>query len=157
MAELKTAVERGDYQALRKTFDELAVEYLGSVLKGKSAQSQRRYEGIVRLHLLPYFTGRSVGEIPQAEAFKYIQSRNEANIPADSIKKERRVLRDIMRLAVKDFAVPDVLFKNKGRKVTRFLSEADLSAIIGYLEEQYQAIAVVAAFILGSGWGTQSI
>lgn len=146
LAEIKFAVERGDYQKWRLTFDEVADEYAKTVLPGKSKQAQVRYGQIVRLHVLPFFTGRKIAELNELEIYKYLQSRNDANIPADSIKKERRVLRDIMRLAVKDFKLPDVQFRNKGKMVDRFLSEDDLNAIVGNLEDKYKPVAITAAY-----------
>ena len=54
LAELKFAVEGGDYQNWRKRFDESALEYEEKLLSKKSEHSKERYGLIVKKHLKPF-------------------------------------------------------------------------------------------------------
>jgi len=146
LEKLKSKIERGEYLAWGKRFDELAEEYLREVLPEKSKHSQKRYSPIVRLYLLPFFRGRRASEITDYDAFQYVQEREKSKAPESSLKKELRVLKDIMRLGNASWKLPSISFKHRGKKVTNFLTEPDLLEIIACLEDKYKPIAMIASY-----------
>jgi integrase len=146
LEKLKSKIEKGEYLVWKKSFDELAEEYMRDVLPEKSKHSQERYSPIVRLHLLSYFGGMRASDITDYEAFKYVQGREKSKTPESSLKKELRVLKDIMRLGDRSWKLPSITFKYRGKRVTNFLREDDLSKIIGFLEDHHKPVAMIASY-----------
>lgn len=160
LAELKILVRKGEYQLWKKMFDECAKEYLDMILPRKSKHSQVRYESAVRCHLMPFFKGQRIVDIlhinDDGDSMVRRFFREREDLPLSSFKKIRTPLRDILRLVDKNFDVPAVLCKNKGFYQTRFLTEQELHSVIGRMDDQHQAIALLmayTAFSLGDALG----
>jgi integrase len=151
LARYMVEVEEGRYQAWKRKFEEVTQDYLDKDLPEKSKHSQTRYEIIVRVNLLPFFKGLRIGEIiqfDQATGKNKVMEYFEVNgkLPESSLKKHARVLKDIIKRVVKDFKLPAILYRNKGFYQTKFLREHEMLEIVGFLEEQYQAMAVLMAY-----------
>ena len=64
---LRAQIERGEYQIWKRKFSDLAKTYLSEILPKKTEDCQRRYESIVRVHLLPFFGKVDVAYIPSGK------------------------------------------------------------------------------------------
>jgi integrase len=154
LAELKTAVERGDYQAYIKKFEDFAKQYVEQVLPQKSDHSKERYSQIVRTHLIPFFGGKSLAEVDCQLVVEYKLHREKAGAKPSTLKKELRVLKDIVRIANKAFKLPTVhdypLMKwgNKPKEFDKsmILEEEDLLRIISFVHEKYKKICLIGMY-----------
>ena len=151
LARYMVEVEEGRYQAWKRKFDEVTQDYLDKDLPEKSKHSQTRYEIIVRVNLIPFFKGLRIGEIVQFDqttgknkVMEYFEVNGK--LPESSLKKHARVLRDIIKRVDQSFELPTILYRNKGFYQTKFLRENEMLEIVGYLEEQYQAMALLMAY-----------
>lgn len=151
LAELKNQVDNGEYQIWRTSFDECVKNYKENQLADKTEASKKRYEIIIRVHLLPAFKGKTIGDIVyfdprtgKSEISEFFKLRSDT--PESSLKKYARVLRDIIGTTYKGFELPPIVYKNKGFFQTKFLREDELSAIVSNLDERYQAIALLMAY-----------
>jgi hypothetical protein len=160
LAELKILVRKGEYQLWKKLFVDCAKEYLENILPGKSKHCQVRYESVVRCHLMPFFGEHRivnilhVNDVGESMVLRFFKERE--NLPLSSFKKIGTPLRDIIRQVDKNFDIPVALCKNKGFYQTRFLTEQELNVVIGNMDDQYQAIALIMAytgFSLGDALG----
>ena len=151
LARYMVEIEEGRYQAWKGRFEDVVQDYLDKDLPKKSEHSKTRYEIIVRVNLLPFFKGLRIGEIiqfDQATGKNKVMEYFEVNgkLPESSLKKHARVLKDIIKRVVKDFKLPTILYRNKGFYQTKFLRENEMLEIVGCLEEQYQAMALLMAY-----------
>lgn len=86
------------------TFATVADRYLEYQRPRLSPKAYERAEGILRLHLCPFFKGK-VADIRAAQIDRYIAQRsNEAS--AETVNKEYHILKKLLRLAVKWEIVP---------------------------------------------------
>ena len=149
LAELKLLVRKGEYQKWKRKFNDCAIEWLESL--DTRRQSNIRYESIYRVHLLPYFGSKRVGDIVNYDnrnGKNMVQAYFEKKIdlPESSLKKHARVLRWIMKLGDPSFELPAIVYRNKGFYQTKFMTQNELDAVIGYLDDQHQAIALLMAY-----------
>ncbi len=147
---LKALVERGEYQIWKRKFSDLAETYLSEILPKKTDDCQRRYESIVRVHLMPYFGKKRIADIVNCDSkagdnlVKAFFDEN-SSLPDSSLKKMARVLRDILRIGDKSFKLPAIVYRNQGFYQNRFMSELELSKIVRCLDEKYHALAFLMA------------
>jgi integrase len=152
LAELKFFIERGDYKSWKKTFNDLVPEYLETILSKKSVHCQERYASIIRKHLEPYFEGVRLFNIDQMKIVGYKLHREKSKATESTLKKELRVLKDIIQLGNPSFKLPGIKDTElmrpvyRGKKVKHFLEEADLMKIIGFLDDQYKPFVMIAAY-----------
>jgi integrase len=154
LAELKTAVERGEYQAYTKKFKVFAEQYVEQVLPNKSDHSKERYGQIVRTHLQPFFKEKSLAEIDCQLVVTFKLHREKTGAKPSTLKKELRVLKDIVRLGNKAFQLPTVqdypLMKwgNKPKEFDKsmILEEVDVLRIVGFVQEKYKKICLIAMY-----------
>jgi integrase len=149
LAELKLLVRKGEYQKWKRKFNDCAIEWLESL--DTRRQSNIRYESIYRVHLLPYFGSKRVVDIVNYDnrnGKNMVQAYFEKKIdlPESSLKKHARVLRWIMKLGDPSFELPAIVYRNKGFYQTKFMKQNELDAVIGYLDDQHQAIALLMAY-----------
>jgi integrase len=143
LIELKLAIERGDYQAWTIDFVECVKKYRTSVLPTKSKGCQIRYDSALRTHLLPAFTGKQIVGI-ESDVKQYFEDRCE--LPESSLKKHARVLRDVIKQGNPSFELPAIVYRNKGFYQDRCLTEPEMLAIVSFLSEKHQSLALLMAY-----------
>ena len=154
LAEYKSSVERGEYQSSKIKFEELASRYAEEMLSKKSNHSQERYGLIVSFHLIPFFGGKSLGQVEQQTIVEYKLQREKSGAKPSTLKKELRVLKDILRLGDKRFEMPTVkdypLMKwgNKPKEFDKsmILEEFDVLRIVEHAQEKYRSICLIAMY-----------
>ena len=127
--ELKLAVERGDYQKARQTFDDLVAKY---------KPSSERKAIILRFHLIPEFSGKKLSEI-DIDAWAFDQAERH---PESTCKKHFQVMKEL------GFELPKVKFK-QGKQFNReqILSEEQvLRVITQFVNSRYQLVCLISAF-----------
>jgi integrase len=150
LAEHKASIERGDYKTYVGKFEDFAEQYVEQVLPQKSDHSKERYGQIIRTHLSPFFKSKSLAEINDQLVIEFKLHREKSDAKPSTLKKELRVLKDIVRLANKAFQLPTVqdypLMKwgNKPKEFDKsmILEEADMlkiaSCIVSEKSEKHQ-------------------
>ncbi|MBT6716037.1 MAG: tyrosine-type recombinase/integrase, partial [Nitrospina sp.] len=154
LAELKTLVERGEYQAYKKKFEDLAKQYMDQELPQKSNHSQERYGQIIRTHLLPFFKGKTLTDINDQLVVEFKLHRETAGAKPSTLKKELRVLKDTIRLAKREFQLPTVknypLMKwaNKPKQFDKsmILEESDMLDIKSCVLKEYQNVFLIGMY-----------
>jgi integrase len=154
LAELKTLVERGEYKAHKKKFEDFSKQYIDQVLPQKSEHSQVRYGQIVRVHLLPFFKGKSLAEVGCQLVIGFKLHREKTGAKPSTLKKELRVLKDIVRLGNKAFQLPtvqDYPLMKWGNKPKQFdksmiLEEVDMLKIVGFVMKEYRKICLIGMY-----------
>jgi integrase len=154
LAEHKAAIERGDYRAYVGKFEDFAKQYVDQALPQKSDHSQERYGQIIRTHLLPFFKGKSLAEIDCQLVVTFKLHREKTGAKPSTLKKELRVLKDIVRLANKGFQLPTaqdyplMKWANKPKQFDKsmILEEADFLKIVGFVMEKYKKICLIGMF-----------
>jgi integrase len=127
--ELKLAVERGDYQKARQTYDDLA---------GKYKPDSDRKALILRVHLTPAFSGKKLSEI-DVDAWAFDQAERH---PESTCKKHFQVMKEL------GFELPKVKFK-QGKRFNReqILSEDEVLKVINqYVNVRYRIVCLISAF-----------
>jgi len=127
--ELKLAVERGDYQKAKQTFDDLVEMY--------KPDSERKAL-ILRVHLMPRFSGIKLSEI-DADAWAFDQAKR---CPESTCKKHFKVMKEL------GFKLPKVKFK-QGKRFNRdqILSEEQVLKVINqYVNARYRIVCLISAF-----------
>jgi|TARA_B110000495_G_C22967750_1_gene567705 integrase len=154
LAKHKAAIERGDYKAYVGKFEDFAKQYVDQVIPQKSGHSKERYGQIVRTHLLPFFKGMPLIEVNCQLVVTFKLHREKTGAKPSTLKKELRVLKDIIRLAKRDFQLPtvqDYPLMKWGNKPKQFdksmiLEEADFLRIISFVMEEYKRICLIAMY-----------
>lgn len=146
LAKHKMEVDEGRYLAWKRIFRDLVEEYRKKVLSKKSECSQERTDYIIRLHILPWFGEMRVSEIDEYTVYQYFQKNKKK--PQSTLKKELRVLREIVQLANKNFSLPSLKFENKGRRFneTQILETDDIQAMLQHILPKYRDICLIASF-----------
>jgi integrase len=141
LAELKYAVERGDYRAYKKWFEDVAQEFL------KTAGITVEEKAIARNHLIPYFSKLRIGEITEYEVFKWFETVNAR--PESTLKKWQRCLNKIVLIGNRQFQMPKMSCPNKGKKfdATQILEEWEVLRIIHeFVPEKYRLPCLIASY-----------
>ena len=158
LAELKSRIERGDYHKFKLTFADLCEPYLKAI-EGRSPTIQERnryamaplveFFGSTRLASIRRLPSDDPDEISVVE---YKERREALGRTESTIKKELRVFGEMMRLGDATWENPtakdtDLMkAKNKGRKVERFLQDADVQAIVAEVPAKYRIPCLVSAY-----------
>ncbi|HIN88109.1 MAG TPA: site-specific integrase [Nitrospinaceae bacterium] len=127
--ELKLLVGRGDYQKAKQTFDDLAEKY---------KPSSERKAIIMKVHLMPEFSGKKLSEI-DVDTWAFDQAERH---PESTCKKHFQVMKEL------GFKLPKVKFK-QGKQFNReqILSEADVLKVINqYVNVRYRIACLISAF-----------
>ncbi len=129
LIELKLAVERGDYQKAKQTFDDLVARY--------KPRSERKAL-ILRVHLLPEFSGKKISEI-DIDTWTNDQA---VRHPESTCKKHFQVMKEL------GFKLPKVKFK-QGKKFNReqILSEEQVLRVIDqFVNPRYRFVCLISAY-----------
>jgi integrase len=152
LAELKLFIERGEYRTWKKRFNDLIPVYMETILSKKSVHCQERYGSAIRNHLESFFDGVRLYDIDQNKVVEYKLHREKSKATESTLKKELRVLKDIVKLGNPSFELPGVKDTElmrpvyRGKKVKQFLEEDDLMKIIGCVDDQYKPLIMIAAY-----------
>ena len=129
LIELKHLVERGDYQKAKQTFDDLVSKY---------KPRKERKALILRVHLMPEFSGKKLSEI-DVDAWANDQAERH---PESTCKKHFQVMKEL------GFELPKVKFK-QGKRFNReqILSEEQvLRVITQFINPRYRLVSLVSAY-----------
>jgi integrase len=129
LTELRISVERGEYQRAKQTFDDLLETY---------KPNSERKALILRVHLLPIFSGKKLSEI-DAYAWAFDQAKR---YPESTCKKHFKVMKEL------GFELPRVKFK-QGKRFNRdqILSEEQALKVINqYVNARYRIVCLISAF-----------
>jgi integrase len=127
--ELKLSVERGDYQKAKQTFDDLLAKY---------KPSKERKALILRVHLMPEFSGKKLSEI-DVNAWANDQAERH---PESTCKKHFQVMKEL------GFELPKVKFK-QGKRFNReqiLSQEQVLRVITQFVNPRYRFVCLVSAY-----------
>lgn len=129
LIELKLSVERGDYQKSKQTFNDLVEKY---------KPSKERKALILRVHLLPEFSGKKLSEI-DVDAWAKDQAERH---PESTCKKHFQVMKEL------GFELPKVKFK-QGKRFNReqiLSKEQVLRVITQFVNPRYRLVCWVSAY-----------
>ena len=149
LLDLKTLVRKGEYKAWKKSFEELADEWLTT--RDTNKPHHITQEIWVRVHLKPYFGELKVREIIKADDKTGKSMVNDflAEIdhrPKESVKKIRYCLQSILKRGNQDYKLPQSEFSNQGFYQDRFLTQEELHEVLDHLEDQYREVATFMAY-----------
>ena len=146
---LRTLVEKGVYHSSKKTFEELADEWLAT--RDMNKPHHIGQEVNVRVHLKPYFDNLKVDDIIKDDEKTGKSMVNDflAEIdhrPKESVKKIRYCLQSILKRGNQDYKLPQSEFSNQGFYQDRFLTQEELHEVLDHLEDQYREVATFMAY-----------
>ena len=149
LLDLKTLVRKGEYQAWKKSFEEVAEEWLAT--RDINKPHHWTQEVNVRVHLKPYFGKSKVRDIIKVDekTGKSMVSDFLAEIdhrPKESVKKIRDCLQSILKRGNQDYKLPQSEFSNQGFYQDRFLTQEELHEVLDHLEDQYREVATFMAY-----------
>ena len=149
LLDLKILVRKGEYHAWKKTFEELADEWLTT--RDMNKPHHIGQEVNVRVHLKPYFDKLKVDEIIKfdEETGKSMVKDFLAEIdhrPKESLRKIRYCLQSILKRGNQDYKLPQSEFSNQGFYQDRFLTQEELHEILALLQDQYREVATFMAY-----------
>ena len=144
LVNLKTLVKRGEYNSWKKSFEDLADEWL--VTRDMEKPHHISQEQRVRVHLKPYFDKLKVRDIIEQDekTGKSMVSDFLAEIdhmPKESVKKIRYCLKSILKRGNQNYE-----FSNQGFYQDRFLTQEELHEVLDHLEDQYREVATFMAY-----------
>ena len=146
---LKNLVERGEYQAWEKTFEELADDWLTT--RDMDKPHHITQETWVRVHLKTYFGKLKVRDIIKEDEKTGKNMVNDFlaeidHMPKESLKKIRYCLQSILKRGNQDYKLPQSEFSNQGFYQDRFLTQEELHDVLDHLEDQYRGVATFMAY-----------
>ena len=146
---LKTLIEKGKYQAWKKSFEDLADEWLAT--RDTNKPHHITQEIWVRVHLKPYFGKLKVDEIIKFDEETGKSMVNDFlteidHMPKGSVKKIRYCLKSILKRGNQDYKLPQSEFSNQGFYQDRFLTQEELHEVLDHLEDQYREVATFMAY-----------
>ena len=149
LLDLKTLVRKGEYKAWKKSFEELADEWLTT--RDTNKPHHITQEIWVRVHLKPYFGELKVREIIKADDKTGKSMVNDFlaeidHMPKESVKKIRYCLKSILKRGNQDYELPQSEFSNQGFYQDRFLTQEELHEILDLLDVQYREVATFMAY-----------
>ena len=141
LEDLKNLVRKGEYQAWKKSFEELADEWVAT--RDMKKPHHWTQESFVRVHLKPYFGDLKVDDIIKEDekTGKSMVKDFLAEIdhkPKESLKKIRYCLKSILKRGNQDYKLPQSEFSNQGFYQDRFLTQEELHEVLDHLEDQYR-------------------
>ncbi len=148
---LKALIDKGEYKKHKQFFCKLSKQYL-NLTSERSVQCKERIESIIRIHLDPFFGTMRLQQIDKEEEIKYKLFREKVGAKESTLKKELRVLKNIILMVDPYWKNPtshdsDLMkFQNKGKKINGFLEEAQVYEILKYVPEKYKRICLIAAY-----------
>jgi integrase len=151
LADLKSQVERGEYQNRKKKFEDLIPKYQ-EMLQFKSESLQERNNGILKKHVIPFFGSTLICEINKETVIEYKLYRERANAVKSTLQKELCVIEDVMLQVFPDWKNPTIKysplmkFNDPGKVVEYFLEEEDMLSIHKLVPEKYRQIYLIAAY-----------
>jgi integrase len=151
LASLKDKIEGGEYFKHKTIFRDLIPKYSEKLSK-RSVHLQVRNTIILEKHLTPFFGNMRLVDIKKSTVIEYKMDREKIRATESTLKKELRVLKEVILLADSNWKNPTIAdsdlmkFVHKGKRVENFLEEADVFLIIGHMPEKYRVLCLVAAY-----------
>lgn len=98
---VKTDVARGEYvdpRLARSRFDDWAAEWMATTAHLKP-KTRAGYESDLRVHVLPAFSGRSIGSVQQVDVRRFVADMIAAGAAPGTVRNARKVLRLVLATA----------------------------------------------------------
>jgi integrase len=155
LAEAVYLAERGEFGVWKTRFSECVEKYLEQELPKKSKSSQERYRSIVKNHLVPAFGDKTLMDLTKFNPKTGVSLitdflKNKIELPESSVKKIRRVLKDIVLLGDTNFEMSfhekTLQYSNKGFYQRKFLSREQLSLVVSFIDERFQTCVLLMAY-----------
>ena len=139
LIELKLLVERGDYQKIKQTFDELVADYepvsRRGIYKGKPNKEKKDF---AQNYLMSIFKGKKVVDI-DVDAWAKAHALD-PRWSGSSCKKHFTVMREL------GFDLPAVDYKpGKGWNLDQILEEKDVLKVLNFMPEKYRDVCMISA------------
>ena len=147
--DLKTLIKKGEYHAWKKSFEEVADDWLATRDINKPHHMEQEVN--VRVHLKPYFGKSKVRDIIKVDEKTGKSMVNDFlaeidHMPKESVKKIRYCLQSILKRGNQDYKLPPSEFSNQGFYQDRFLTQEELHEILALLQDQYREVATFMAY-----------
>ncbi len=158
LGRLLEQIERGEEpNQLKKKFQTMVPRYWEQFekrIERKKTESIRyRNEIVIQLHLIPFFGETKIEDINEETIRDFVKSRERKGTAKSTLKKELRVLKDILVLANPVFEMPEIDFKNKGKTQSRALTMEEVLHVQKFVPDQsrefgktYEMIYQILAF-----------
>jgi integrase len=135
-----------------KTFKELAERYLAEKTVHKAPRTQITDRMIFKLHLIPFFGDRLIGEIAAKDINEYKAKRFSEKVVSDTVNRELAVLKACFNVAVREYEWLEqspglrVRKEKAGKGRVRYLTKDELKALYGQLPEWLKPMFDLARF-----------
>jgi integrase len=99
--ETETDVRRGDWidpRLGRRTFRDWSDEYLSTIVHLRTV-TRRDYERQLRVHIVPVFGDRPIGQIDQVDIRRFMSDLRSTGMAPKTLQKVRLVLRQVLETA----------------------------------------------------------
>lgn len=129
------------------------VEFENRIQKWRTDSIRVRNEAIIRVHLLPWFGNIRGEDIHTGEVLSYVNTRELAGATQSTLKKELRVLKDLMVLVNPKWKLPEIEYAHKGKTPSRALTIEEILKVQRFIKGQsklfgiqYEQIYEIMAF-----------
>ena len=142
-----------DSSRILKKFKPLIPNYIEQALSHRPETYQKRSESILK-HLERFFGEMRVCDIGNQEIINYKLEREKTGAKKSTLKKELYTLKSIVRLVNPGWDLPSLNpkveplmeFKNKEKKITRFLEEPEALKIVSCADEWIKPIIMIGLY-----------
>jgi len=152
LGRLLEKIERGEQpNQQRKKFITMIPRYweqFEKCIERKKTESIRtRNEITIRLHLIPFFGEIKFEDITEETIRDFVKKRERKGTTKSTLKKELRVLKDILVLANHSFEMPEIEFAHKGKTQSRALTMEEVLCVQKFVKAQSQEFGATYEFI----------
>ncbi len=143
LGRLLEKMERGEEPSqLRKKFRTMVPRYWEQFekrIESKKTETIRiRNEIAIRLHLIPFFGEIKFEDTAEDTIRDFVKVRERKGATKSTLKKELRVLKDILVLANPGFEMPEIEFSHKGKTQSRALMMDEVLNVQKFVKAQSQ-------------------
>jgi len=132
---LRDRLENNTYIHSNATLDQAKNLYLLSI-KDRDKKYILQQTGMLKNHLLPFFGDLKILEIDDKKIFQYKDLREEKGAPKNTLIKEMLTLMKIVQCLQKNFQLPKLEYKNKGKTIVNKLRMEDIVKISTFVKQQ---------------------
>lgn len=152
----KRAGDWTDPRLAKIRFGDFAAEWLASTVHLKPS-TQVSYEGLLRLHILPYFRKAPIGRIQRPHVQQWISALIAAGVGPGTVRNAYRVLARLLQEAensrmIQRNPAKRIPLPKSSREEMRFLSAEQIRALADAIDPRHRALILMAGFT-GLRWG----
>ena len=135
-------LERGDDPKISKKPIASAHKLYLDRIQHRSQSVKLRSTSILKLHIIPFFGATPFEKVTPDRVAHYKEQREASGTTQSTLEKELRVLKEVMRLAIKDWELPTaresvrMVFKNPGKTPQQVLQLEDLKHAAPWVPKQ---------------------